>query len=100
MTALLVYFGGLSVTQGIVTAGAWYLFIVSMDRFMYPIMNLSSFWTQVQTGLAAAERVFALMDASHAVVQNQNIAPPAIQGAIRFQDIDFHYKENEPTGIK
>ena len=46
-----------------VTAGAWYLFILSLDRFLFPVMNLSSFWTQIQNGLSAAERVFALIDA-------------------------------------
>ncbi|MHB1120782.1 MAG: ABC transporter transmembrane domain-containing protein, partial [Bellilinea sp.] len=44
MMALLLYFGGLSAAQSVVTVGAWYLFLLSYDRFMYPIMNLSSFW--------------------------------------------------------
>ncbi len=95
MTAVLVYFGGLSATQGIVTVGAWYLFILSMDRFMYPVMNLSSFWTQVQTGLSAAERVFALIDADHAVVQTDKLPVPKLKGEISFEQIGFHYKENE-----
>ncbi len=43
MTALLVYVGGLSAVQGAVTIGAWYLFLLSLDRFMFPVMNLSSF---------------------------------------------------------
>ena len=49
-TALLVYFGAMTVLQGIVTAGAWYLFLSTLDRFLYPVMSISSFWTQVQTG--------------------------------------------------
>ncbi|HZU86687.1 MAG TPA: ABC transporter ATP-binding protein, partial [Anaerolineaceae bacterium] len=67
-TAILVYTGGLSVAQGLVSFGAWYLFLLSLDRFLFPIMNLSSFWTTVQNGLSAAERVFALIDATPAVV--------------------------------
>jgi ATP-binding cassette, subfamily B, bacterial len=95
MTALLVYLGGLTVTQGIVTAGAWYLFILSMDRFMYPVMNLSSFWTQVQAGLSAAERVFALIDADPAVVQVSNNPVPPLKGEVRFKNVAFHYKKDE-----
>ncbi len=68
-TAILVYAGGLSITQGLVTAGAWYLFIMSLDQFFFPIQNLSAFWAQIQQGLAAAERVFALIDADPNVVQ-------------------------------
>jgi ATP-binding cassette subfamily B protein len=95
MTALLVYYGGLTVTQAIVTAGSWYLFILSMDRFMYPVMNLSSFWTQVQTGLSAAERVFALIDAEPAVIQTANNPVPVLRGEIQFEHVNFHYKEDE-----
>ena len=62
-TAVLVYAGGLSVAEGIVSAGAWFLFLQSLDRFFFPALNLSAFWAQVQSGLSAAERVFALVDA-------------------------------------
>jgi ATP-binding cassette subfamily B protein len=71
-TAILVYAGGLAIGQGIITAGAWYLFILSLDNFMFPILNLSAFWSQIQQGLSAAERVFALIDADPAVVQTDS----------------------------
>ena len=35
-TAIMVFVGGLSVAQGVVTAGAWFLFILSLDRFSSP----------------------------------------------------------------
>ena len=41
-TAVLVYVGGLNVLQGLITYGAWYLFIQSLDYFWFPILNLSS----------------------------------------------------------
>jgi ATP-binding cassette subfamily B protein len=97
MTAILVYYGGLTVVQGIVTAGTWYLFILSIDRFLYPVMNLSSFWTQVQTGLSAAERVFALIDAEPAVIQHADHTVDQLEGRIQFEHVDFHYKNNEPV---
>ena len=61
-TAVLVLFGGRYAAAGIVSIGSWYLFVRSLQYFWSPIINLSSFWTQVQSGLSAAERVFALMD--------------------------------------
>jgi ATP-binding cassette subfamily B protein len=94
-SALLVYFGGLSAIAGVVSAGAWYLFIQSQDRFMFPIMNLSSFWTQVQSGLSAAERVFALIDADHSVIQKDQQKVLPMNGRIEFKHVDFHYKDEE-----
>jgi ATP-binding cassette subfamily B protein len=94
-SAALVYWGGLSAAQGMVTAGAWYLFLLSLDRFLYPVMNLSSFWTQVQSGLSAAERVFALIDAAPVVVQLDNQATPPLRGQIDFENVHFRYKSGE-----
>lgn len=96
-TALLVYVGGLSAAAGTITAGAWYLFLTSMSRFWFPVLNLSSFWTQIQNGLSAAERVFALIDAESNVVQHENLQPPPLSGDIQFQKLDFYYKPNEPV---
>ncbi len=97
MAAVLVYFGGLSAAAGAVTVGAWYLFLLSFDRFMYPVMSLSSFWTQVQNGLSAAERVFALIDAEPNVVQTGSMRPPRLKGAIDFHHVSFRYKDAEPV---
>ncbi len=95
-TSVLVYLGGMSAAQGIVTAGAWYLFLQSLDRFMFPVMNLSSFWTQVQNGLSAAERVFALIDAEPAVIQEAQDPVGRLGGEIEFKNVRFYYKESEP----
>lgn len=95
MVGVLVYVGGLSVIQGVVTAGAWYLFILSLGSFLYPIMSLSSFITQVQIGLSAAERVFALIDAEPAVHQVESLPAPRLQGEIEFKDFCFQYREGE-----
>ncbi len=94
-TALLVYLGGLNVIQGIVTAGAWFLFLQSLDRFFFPVLNLSAFWAQVQSGLSAAERVFALIDAESEVVQLDNRLARDIRGDIWFESLSFRYTEKE-----
>jgi ATP-binding cassette subfamily B protein len=96
-TALLVYVGGLSAAAGTITTGAWYLFLTSMSRFWFPVLNLSSFWTQIQNGLSAAERVFALIDAESKVVQHATNLPPRLKGEIRFVKLDFQYKPSEPV---
>jgi ATP-binding cassette subfamily B protein len=96
-TAMLIYVGGLSAAQGAVTAGAWFLFLQSLDRFFFPVLNLSAFWAQVQSGLSAAERVFALIDAESDVMQREHRHVPVLKGDIRFEQVDFHYTAEEPV---
>jgi ATP-binding cassette subfamily B protein len=93
---ILIYAGGMSAAQGLVSIGAWYLFIMSLDQFFFPILNLTSFWAQIQSGLSAAERVFALIDADPNVVQTEKQDVPRLKGEIRFENFHFEYKDNEP----
>jgi ATP-binding cassette subfamily B protein len=102
-TAILVYTGGLSVSQGVVSAGAWYLFILSLESFMFPVMSLSAFWAQIQSGLSSAERVFALIDADPNVIQTAHLVEhplrvevPRLKGDIKFKKLGFHYTDTGP----
>ena len=95
-TAIMVYVGGWSVMRGGVTASAWYLFILSLNHFLFPMMNLSAFWAQIQQGLSAAERVYALIDAEPKVLQEDDEEIAHAQGHVRFEDVDFSYIPSEP----
>jgi len=95
-TSALVYVGGLKVTQGM-SLGDWYLFIQGIGLFWFPLTSIASFWSQFQIGLAAAERVFALLDAEPKVVQIGNIRLREVRGGIRFERVDFRYTETEPV---
>ncbi|MBL8098698.1 MAG: ABC transporter ATP-binding protein [Anaerolineales bacterium] len=93
---VLVYVGGFSAAQGIVSIGAWYLFIISLDQFFFPVLNLTSFWAQIQGGLSAAERVFALIDADPNVIQKEKVDVPRLKGEILFDHMNFRYSDKEP----
>jgi ATP-binding cassette subfamily B protein len=94
-TAALVYWGGVSAATGAISIGAWYLFIMSVDRFWFPMINLSAFWSQFQAGLSAAERLFALIDAEPTVRQIDDQPVAELRGDIRFDHVDFRYTEQE-----
>ncbi len=96
-TAILLYAGGRQVAAGAVSVGAWYLFLSSLDRFWFPILNLSAFWAQIQSGLSASERVFALMDADSAVRQVDSQTVDRLRGEITFENVHFRYAEKEPV---
>jgi ATP-binding cassette subfamily B protein len=93
--AILLYTGGMIVQKGEITFGAWFLFISSLNRFWFPVLNLSAFWTQIQNGLSAAERIFALIDADPVVKQVDNRFVPELRGEINFNNVSFHYHPGE-----
>ncbi|RME57896.1 MAG: ABC transporter ATP-binding protein [Caldilineae bacterium] len=94
-TGILLYTGGYSVAHSIIGVGSWYLFMSSLDRFWFPMLQLSAFWSQFQAGLSATERIFALMDAAPAVHQMDNRPVESLRGDIRFIDVSFRYSEKE-----
>ncbi|MEM9951164.1 MAG: ABC transporter ATP-binding protein [Chloroflexota bacterium] len=93
--AIILYFGAVSVVDAVITAGTWYLFIQGVDRFLFPIINLVSFWSQFQQGLASAERVFALIDADNTVQQTDNQNGSDIKGHIEFKNVWFAYDADQ-----
>jgi ABC-type multidrug transport system fused ATPase/permease subunit len=95
----LVYFGATlaQANPEVLSAGDWYLFIQGVWLFWFPLTSIASFWSQFQLGLAAAERVFALMDAEPKVVQTDNRDPGRLKGEIAFKQVNFAYTEGEPV---
>src|SRR5579859_6362531 len=96
-TAALVYVGGLIVWGGTLSPGAWYLFIQGIRLFWFPLTSIASFWSQFQIGLAAAERVFALLDAEPRVVQTGADRLASVRGEICFESLDFSYNPGSPV---
>ncbi|MBK8049400.1 MAG: ABC transporter ATP-binding protein [Anaerolineales bacterium] len=90
-TAILLAAGGYFTYLGVITTGAWFLFMNSVAIFWFPMINLSAFWSQFQGGLSASERIFALIDAEPNVIQVGAEPVPALQGDIRFEHVDFRY---------
>ncbi len=94
-TATLVYFGGRSAIAGAISIASWYLFVTTVDRFWFPVTNLSAFWSQFQAGLAATERVFGLIDAESSVVQTGDEKIDTLRGEIVFDHVYFRYSSQE-----
>ena len=94
-SAALLYGGGRAVGRGAISLGEWYLFVNSVDHFWAPMIDISAFWNQLQGGLSAAERVFALIDAEPTVRQVAQEPVTALRGEITFEHVDFQYTEQE-----
>ena len=94
-TAFVIYYGGITSLQGLLSPGEWYLFVQTMYHFWYPMTSIASFWSQFQDGLSAAERVFALIDAEPKVVQTASEPVDSLEGRLEFRDVHFTYTGRE-----
>ena len=95
ITTLLILVGSNLVIGGIVGVGQLVLFINSINLLFYPLLTIASFWPMFQTGMAASERIFAIIDTLPLVVQNDNIKPTKLKGEIEFKNLTFQYDKNK-----
>ncbi|PWI46635.1 ABC transporter [Candidatus Heimdallarchaeota archaeon B3_Heim] len=93
--ALLVIVGGTATLNNELQAADFYLFLQSLQLFFFPLFIIASFWPSFQSGLSAAERIFALIDTPPAVIQNDTIVSKKIEGKIIFKDLTFSYVEGK-----
>ncbi|MDX3382447.1 ABC transporter ATP-binding protein [Streptomyces niveiscabiei] len=96
-TVAVVLVGGHGVEAGSVSPGEWVLFLEALALFWAPLTSIASFWSQLQQGLAAGERVFALVDREPAVRQRDRIPVPRLRGEITLRDVRFGYDAARPV---
>jgi ABC-type multidrug transport system fused ATPase/permease subunit len=89
--SIIVYVGGLMAINGQISVGEWYLFVQGLTIFFYPVTSIASFWSQFQQGLAASERVFALIDDEPLVRQTAQEPVGRLRGEIGFEHVNFNY---------
>jgi ABC-type multidrug transport system fused ATPase/permease subunit len=93
--AALIFGGGLATRSDLVSPGSWYLFMQAVGYYWWPLLGIASFWSQFQDGLAASERVFALIDAEPRVVQAAAEPVERLDGGIEFRHLRFTYTGTE-----
>lgn len=92
-TALL---GGWLALQNIVTVGVIAAFVVYIMNFFRPMRGIAMVYNQLQSALAGAERIFAVLDATPSVTDAPHALPLRdIRGAIKFAEVDFAYEPGE-----
>ena len=91
VTTLLIFIGSNAVLEGVVGVGQLVLFLQSINILFFPLLVIASFWPMFQTGMAASERIFAIIDTLPLVVQSGNIKPPKLKGEIEFRNLTFQY---------
>lgn len=97
---LIVIFGGISVARGTITIGNVQAFIQYSRQFTQPIIQTANIANIIQSTIAAAERVFEVLDESEQIPDKRNmihLSKP--EGNIKFEHIKFGY-ETEKVLIK
>jgi len=95
---LVLWYGGNAVMNGTISVGLLFGFMSYLSRFFWPIQDLSSFWNSVQSALAAAERVFDIMDTPETISDKDDaVELPNIEGHISYTDMSFRYEDNTPV---
>ncbi|RLG13830.1 ABC transporter ATP-binding protein [Candidatus Pacearchaeota archaeon] len=97
-TTIILIFGGISIIKfGTITIGELYAFLEYSNRFFMPIISLFTFYTVIQSGFAAAERIFEVLDEEYTVKNSENpIIPEKIEGRIEFRNVYFSYTPDVP----
>lgn len=88
--AVILWYGGYSVVTGTITAGSLIAFLIYAINLSNPVKRLSQVYGNIQKALAAADRVFDILDTKADVVENA-ITLPDIKGDVEFQHVDFSY---------
>ncbi len=96
--ALVLWFGGMDVIQGVVEVGTLFIFMSYITRFFMPIQELSNIWTSVQSAFAAAERVFNIIDTPVEIRDGpEAVEIGAIKGEISYSNMTFGYEPSQPV---
>ncbi|MFA5526439.1 MAG: ABC transporter ATP-binding protein [Acholeplasmataceae bacterium] len=94
--ALVGVFGGILYFLGHITLGKLTSFTLYSRRFSGPINQFSNIMADIQSALAAAERVFMVIDHEDEPADvNGAITYQTVRGAIQFDDVSFGYLPNQ-----
>ena len=89
--------GALRVTSGTLSLGDVQAFIQYSRQFSQPLTQVASMANLLQSGIASAERVFALLDAEEQDPDPEEPAHPAqVHGRVEFQNVSFSYRPDVP----
>jgi len=90
----LYYVGIVVIGVETVSVGTLIAFGTYINMFWQPIMNLSNFYNQLITNIAAAERIFEILDTPSEITDERAISEmPDVEGAVTFENVTFAYSD-------
>ena len=93
---IILWYGGNSVIEGTITAGSLVAFLTYAVNISNPIKRLSRVIGNIQKALAAAQRVFDVLDLPETIHNAPDAkALPMVKGNVRFNNVSFSYNPGE-----
>jgi ATP-binding cassette subfamily B protein len=92
--------GGSQAINGDIEIGVLVGFIAALNGFFDPIGQLSQVYTTYQSGMAALDKIFELLDVTPDLTDSPNaVVLERLRGEIRFEDVSFRYRTDEGTKL-
>ena len=95
---IIIWYGGREVIVGNLTSGSLIAFLVYAVNISNPVKRLGQVYGSIQRAVAAAERVFDVLDTEPEIQDAPDATElPAVQGRVTFENVSFEYREGEPA---
>ncbi|PZF73993.1 ABC transporter ATP-binding protein [Taibaiella soli] len=94
---LLVWWGAKRMLHYEVTPGIVIAFVMYLNLLFRPLRMLADKFNVLQMGMVAGERIFTVLDSEEYLQDNGTHAPEQIKGDVRFENVQFSYKEGVPV---
>ena len=94
--AIVIIVGGFQVLDGVMTVGVLMSFLLYVQRFFDPILELSMQYTELQRAMASGARIFELMDIQPDIQDEPGAKElPPVKGEVNFNNVSFAYEPGE-----
>jgi len=96
VTVEILVVGGIAAINGSTSTGVVFAFVAALNNFFDPIQQLSQLYTTYQSGMAALDKIFELMDEQPELSDQAGALDlPRIKGGLRFDDVSFRYGSDD-----
>ncbi len=93
---LVMFYGGRQLRIHNLTIGGMTAFMKYIMFMMWPVMNLTAVYAELQRSIASAERVFSLIDAKPEIINQKNCTGLLkMKGEIELKNVSFYYNKRE-----
>ncbi len=94
--AIVIVIGGFEVLDGAMSAGFLLSFLLYIQRFFEPVLELAMQYTMLQRAMASGARIFEMLDIEPKIQDKPGaIKLPPVKGEIRFQHVNFGYEPDK-----
>ncbi|BCD62478.1 ATP-binding cassette, subfamily B, bacterial MsbA [Nitratiruptor sp. YY08-26] len=94
IVSLVIFIGGQEVIEGKMTTGEFFSFMTALFMLYTPIKHTSKLYNQIQDAVAAAERIFQIIELTPTIKSGTKAVPANIE-KICFEDVDLAYEDKK-----